>query len=403
MQATIASIETDSVATHGTTTRVASVDVLRGLVMIIMAIDHVRVYSGLPAGGLDPGIFFTRWITHFCAPAFAFFAGTSAFLYYARNNDRKKTVTFLVSRGIILVLLELTLIRLCWTFNLDFQNYTLAGVIWMLGWCMILLAPMIQIRPVILGAIGLAIVFGQQVFSSVSALFPGSMEQSVSNLWNFFYPTVARNNSLSGTSGLMNVYGISILYVLIPWIGVMMCGFAFGALLQKDRLTVKRYSLMIGLTSIVLFVVVATILALGSDDQSTPLWYRILGQRKYPASQLYLLMTLGPIIALVPWAENVKGKIAETVRVVGRVPMFFYLMHIPLIHISALIVNYLLSGASHHDWYATAPLVTVSPEEQWSLPLLYLIWSADTLLLIRLSIWYARYKAENPKWWMKYL
>src|SRR5882672_11056142 len=112
--------------------RVASIDVVRGLVMVLMAIDHVRVYSGLPAGGPTPGIFFTRWITHFCAPAFVFFAGTSAFLYGRKHSDLSR---YLLVRGLWLVLLELTVIRVAWTFNFDFAHYLLAGVIWVIGWC----------------------------------------------------------------------------------------------------------------------------------------------------------------------------------------------------------------------------------------------------------------------------
>src|SRR5882724_9827259 len=126
-----------------TTTRITSMDFVRGVVMILMAIDHVRVYSGLPAGGPTPGIFFTRWITHFCAPTFVFLAGTGAFLHGRKLGDKRTLARYLVTRGLLLVLLELTVIRLSWTFNLDYSHFILAGVIWMLGWCMVLLAGLI--------------------------------------------------------------------------------------------------------------------------------------------------------------------------------------------------------------------------------------------------------------------
>src|SRR5436309_1499189 len=119
--------------------RIDSLDLVRGLVMVLMAIDHVRVYSDLPAGGPTAGIFFTRWVTHFCAPAFVFFAGTAAFLH-GRKIGHHALARYLVSRGLILVLLELTVVRFAWTFNVDYTNFVLAGVIWMLGWCMVLLA-----------------------------------------------------------------------------------------------------------------------------------------------------------------------------------------------------------------------------------------------------------------------
>src|SRR2546426_3396141 len=135
--------------------RVASIDLIRGAVMILMAIDHVRVYSGLPAGGPTAGIFFTRWVTHFVAPAFIFLAGTSAFFYGRKHNDLSR---FLFVRGVWLVLLELTVIRVCWTFNFDFGNYLLAGVIWVIGWCMILMAALVRLRPRTVGIIGVAII-----------------------------------------------------------------------------------------------------------------------------------------------------------------------------------------------------------------------------------------------------
>src|SRR6266849_8451192 len=142
--------------------RLVSLDVLRGLVMILMAIDHVRVYSGLPAGGPTPGIFFTRWVTHFCAPAFVFFAGTSAFL-----SGRKRTSLdlsrYLITRGAWLVLLELTVIRVAWTFNFDYAHYILAGVIWMLGVCMILLAGLVRLPTPAIATFGLIVIFAQNI------------------------------------------------------------------------------------------------------------------------------------------------------------------------------------------------------------------------------------------------
>src|SRR6267378_527302 len=142
--------------------RIMSLDVMRGLAMVLMAIDHVRVYSGLPAGGPTPGIFFTRWITHFCAPAFVFLAGTGAFLHGRNLGDRRALARYLVTRGLFLVVLELTVIRFAWTFNLDYGSFVLAGVIWMLGWCMVLLAGLIWIPTWAIGTVGLVIIFFQQ-------------------------------------------------------------------------------------------------------------------------------------------------------------------------------------------------------------------------------------------------
>src|SRR5687768_16549502 len=136
-------------ATSQAPARVSSIDIIRGAVMVLMAIDHVRVFSGVPAGGTSAGVFFTRWVTHFCAPAFIFLAGTSAFLYGRRNPNLSR---FLLTRGIWLVILELTVIRLSWTFNFDFRLYEMAGVIWVIGWSMIIMAALVKLPVRVIGA-----------------------------------------------------------------------------------------------------------------------------------------------------------------------------------------------------------------------------------------------------------
>src|SRR5689334_18165064 len=138
--------------------RIGSIDIIRGAVMVLMAIDHVRVFSGVPAGGPTPGVFFTRWVTHFCAPAFIFLAGTSAFLYGEKIRDRGSLARFLLTRGAWLVLLELTVLRFAWTFNFDYAHYALAGVIWAIGWCMILMAGLVYLPLAAIGTIGVAII-----------------------------------------------------------------------------------------------------------------------------------------------------------------------------------------------------------------------------------------------------
>src|SRR6187402_1817804 len=198
--------------------RVQSVDVLRGLVMIIMAIDHVRVYSGIPAGELTAAIFFTRWITHFCAPSFAFFAGKSAFLYYNKSGDRKALINFLVTRGLLLAVFELTVVRFFWTLNFDYSTFTITGVLWMLGWCMVLLAAFVRIKPGTLAAIGIGMVLLQFLFAKVPLLFPENIQETVARYWNFFYPAaVAGKEGVvigAGSGGLPSAFGISIFYVI---------------------------------------------------------------------------------------------------------------------------------------------------------------------------------------------
>jgi len=374
--------------------RVQSVDILRGIVMILMAIDHVRVYSGIPAGGPTPGIFFTRWITHFCAPAFVFFAGTSALLYYLKINVKGKLAKFLVTRGLLLVFLELTLIKLFWCFNLNYAEFTLAGVIWMLGWCMVLLSLFVRLKPTTIGMIGLIIIFAQQVFHYVPNAFPMSARKAVGYFWGFFYP-----------SSQDNMPGIAILYVLLPWLGVMMIGYAFGAILRMDPARVKKICMGVGLTSIAAFLIIGSILVFRTpDEQNRPFIMRLLNQQKYPPSQLYLLMTLGPVIALVPWAQRAKGWLIEICKTIGRVPMFYYLLHILLIHVSALVVNLVLTGSAHQEWYNTAPFTQMPDDQHWSLGLLYLVYAIDLVILYFACRWYEKYKFSYPEiGWLKYI
>src|SRR6218665_3331971 len=224
--------------------RIQSVDILRGLVMVLMAIDHVRVYAGVPAGGITADLFFTRWITHYCAPTFAFFAGTSAFLYGQKITDKSRLMKFLLSRGLLLVVLELTLIRFFWTFNLDYSTFVLARVIWMLGWCMVLLSFFVRLNARTIGIIGVFIIAFQQVFTYIPKLFPESIQGAVGSIWEFFYP-----------ANFEPLGGISVLYVLIPWIGVMMAGYGFGLILLKRPSTRDKICLIVGLLAIVVFTI----------------------------------------------------------------------------------------------------------------------------------------------------
>lgn len=374
--------------------RLNSLDVLKGAIMVLMAIDHVRVYAGVPSNSFEPAYFFTRWITHFCAPGFAFFAGASAFLYGRTVNDTRKLSSFLLTRGLLLVILEVTVIRFFWTFNLNYSNFFLAGVIWMLGWCMVLMALLVKLKPLAVGIAGLVIMFGQQVFKFFPRLLPDSWLNTFGKFWEFIYP-----------SGLPHIEAISILYVIVPWIGVMAAGYGFGLILimapeKRDKLC--KY---IGLISIFIFLVAGSFLV-GSQpasDEAPPFLFRLLNQNKYPASQWYLLMTLGPLILLVPYAEKAKGWWARFLSVFGRVPLFYYLLHILLIHVSALIVMLLRGETISSDLYSTAPFTFLPEESRWSLYLLYSVFLVDVILLYFLCRAYAGYKKQHPGGLLKYI
>lgn len=359
--------------------------------MILMAIDHVRVYSGVPAGGPTAGVFFTRWITHFVAPAFIFLAGTSAFLYGRKHSDLPR---FLLGRGFWLVLLELTVIRAAWTFNFDFANYMLAGVIWVIGWCMILMSALVKLRPKTVGIIGLAIIALHNLFMP----------------WLVHHAPLGPFGPILYGAGQFDGTPLLVLYSIIPWIGVMAAGYGFGTIVTLEPARRDQLCLRIGLGAIGLFVLLRAINVYGdprpwSSTTPMPVVLSFLNTSKYPASLSFLLMTLGPTIALIPLAERARGRIASWLSVFGRVPFFYYVLHIPLIHALALIVSAIRLGAVT-PWLFNNHPVNPGPAPDgymWSLRLLYLVWAVAVVLLFFPSRWYADLKARRRDWWLKYI
>lgn len=387
MSATALPVDTAPAATaQPGAARYTSIDIIRGAVMVLMAIDHVRVYSGLPPGGPTPGIFFTRWVTHCCAPAFIFLAGTSAFLYGRTHQDLSR---FLVTRGAWLILLEMTVIRIAWTFNFDFANYLLAGVIWVIGWSMILLALLVKLPVKVVGGIGIAMIAGHN-------LLPMS---GGGPLWTLLHVGFFAEP----------VGPLQVLYTIIPWAGVMAAGYAFGTIVAAEPERRRRLCLGIGLGATALFVLLRAFNLYGeprpwSGDQM-PAWLSFLNTSKYPASLQFLLMTLGPTIALVPLLEGARGALARWLTVFGKVPFFFYLLHIPLIHVLALIVSRVREGAVNGWLFANHPMANPPPPEgyAWSLALLYAVWAVAVVMLYPPSAWFARLKARNRSRWLSYL
>ncbi len=382
--------------------RVASVDIVRGAVMVLMAIDHVRVYSGLPPGGPTPGIFFTRWITHFCAPAFVFLAGTSAYLYGEQLGDRPALSRFLATRGLWLVFLELTVIRLGWTFNLQFGT-GLAGVIWVLGWSMVVLAALVQLPRPAIALLGAVIVVAHNLLSGgVAALPEGGPGGPLAWLWQMLY---LGGPIKFGPQGPV----LFVLYVLVPWVGVMALGYAFGAILRLEAPVARRYCLAIGGGAITLFLVLRGFNLYGDprpwDASRMPALLSFLNTTKYPASLLFLCMTLGPVIVLLPALEQAHGRVAGWLTTLGRVPLFFYLLHIPLIHLLALGYDALRHPAAVPWMFENHPaMVGPAPDGSvWSLWELYLVFAAALAILTVACRWYAEVKRTSSAGWLRYL
>jgi uncharacterized membrane protein len=414
-------------------TRIASMDVVRGLIMVLMAIDHVRVYSGQPAGGPTAGIFFTRWVTHFVAPGFAFFAGTGAFLHGLKLGDRGKLARFLASRGIWLVVLELTFLRFAWTFNFDYAHYSLAGVIWMLGWCMVLMAGIIY-----LPAWGIAM-FGVVTIVAHPVLYPlmGAVHAPEGSVLDAVFKVLYLGEGFTiGKDGPP----LLVLFVIVPWIGVMAAGYAFGPVMKWAPERRRAFGLRLGIGATVLFVALRALDGFGDPrhwhDMVAKGWPPVLAflnTSKYPASFLFLLMTLGPLITLLPIVERAHDGVVASMKrladhprdvgpprvfglevramaegilqVFGRVPLFFYMLHIPLIHLAAVVVLLIRTGAVNPWLFANHPLNPgpVPAGYMWSLPLLYLVWAIVIVILFFPCSWYCALKARNKSPWLSYL
>jgi len=377
------------------TRRIASIDIVRGLVVVLMAIDHVRVYAGVPAGGPTYGVFFTRWITHFVAPAFVFLAGTAAFLYGQRVGDRKALSRFLVTRGLWLVLLELTVIRAAWTFNFDYAHYMLGGVIWMIGWCMVLMAAVIHLPMKAIAIGSLAVIIGHNATAAIPRFGDVVSATSVGKI-------LYGGGSIPGDDG-----PFFILFVLVPWIAVMAAGYAFGPVMQMTPERRRSICLRIGIGATVAFVLLR-----GLDVYGDPNHWRqrasllsFLATAKYPASLLFLLMTLGPTLILLALVENARGPVASKLETFGKVPFFYYLLHIPVIHVAAIVVSVVREGTVNPWLFTNFPLAPGPQPDgyRWSLSLLYLVWAIVIVVLYFACRWYARVKAASKSPLLSYL
>jgi len=237
------------------------------------------------------------------------------------------------------------------------------------------------------------------VFQNVFGLPGGALPEPCRQLWEFIYPVGAEVRL--GHDGP----AITVLYTIVPWVGVMAAGYAFGTIVIRDPATRRRLCLRIGLSATALFLMLGglAVLLRPAPADAPPAVIRLLNQQKYPASQLFLLMTLGPTIALLPLAERAHGRVASALATFGRVPMFYYLLHIPLIHATALAVWLIRDGSAHAEWFATAPYVSIPPAERWGLPLLYLVFVIVVAVMYPLCRWYGRLKASRPDSWLRYI
>lgn len=390
--------------------RIRSIDLARGAVMVLMALDHVRVFAGVPAGGPTPALFFTRWVTNFCAPAFFFLAGTGAYLYASRIQSRPALARWLLVRGLWLVVLELTFLRFAWTFNVDYAHYMLGGVIWSLGWCMVLLAGLIFLPTAAVATIGIAVIVLHNALMPLLASHDASVAAGHAPwLWNALYFGGPLTSTDTSTSPFF------VLYSIIPWIGVMAAGYAFGAVMRMEPRRRDRICVMLGTGALAAFFALRVTDVYG-DPRAwrtipngahviAPAWIRFLNTTKYPASLSFLLMTLGPLVLLLPTLERARSRFADAIIVFGRVPLFYYLLHIPLIHVVALLLSFARQDGGV-PWLIGNHPAGIGPAPTgytWGLGRLYLVWILVVVALYFPCRWFAALRARHPDSLLRYL
>jgi uncharacterized membrane protein len=381
---------------EGEKLRVDSIDLLRGLAMIVMALDHVRDFftnahfDPTDVTKTTPAYYATRFVTHFCAPTFVFLAGTSAFMQLTRGKAKPVLARFLVTRGLWLVLLELTLVRFGWSLNLDY-HFVGVQVIWALGWSMVALAPLVLLPPSVTAAIGLAIV-------ALHDLTDGM--QSSSWLWHVLHDP--------GVILLPGQHRLFIVYPLVPWVGVMAAGFGFGKLIEDPGARRKRL-LRLGAHVTLLFIAVRGSNMYGDPHPWSPQGSfgatlgAFLNCEKYPPSLSFLLMTLGPAIALLAPLERFRGPVASVVRTFGRVPLFYYLLHVLVIHLLAVVLAAVRYGHFIGGMLALPFNWHVPSGYGYSLPVVYLLWAFVVAGLFPLCRWFERVKQRSKSPWLSYL
>jgi len=380
--------------------RLESVDVLRGVIMILMALDHTRDFLGVPGvNPTDPAqttipLFFTRWITHFCAPVFFLLTGTGAYLSL-RRKSKSELSRYLFTRGLWLIFLELTLFR-CFGFQFNFDYHvTLLNVLWALGCAMIILSVLVRIPLSVTTALGLIMIVGHNLLDSI---------QSSNPVWTILHsPNFILKNPQ---------HSVFIVYPLIPWVGVTAVGYSIGRIYAWTWQRRRTFLLRAGLGLTAAFVILRSINVYGDPArwtmQKSTLFTALsfLNTCKYPPSLLFLLMTLGLALVFL-WAMD--GRTPQLLRpalIFGKVPMFYFLLHIPLIHMIAVVVCYARYG--HVHWMFESPSISqfpITPPPGWglSLPIVYLLWVSVVIALYPLCRWFADVKQRRSDAWLGYL
>jgi len=387
--------------------RIESIDLLRGIIMVIMALDHVRDYFHYGSIVGDPSnletttpiLFFTRFITHYCAPIFVFLAGTSAYLY-GRKKSKGELFKFLFTRGLWLIFLEFTLNNLLWTFDITY-SFQVVQVIWAIGVSMLCLSLFIYLPKHLILGLGLILVAGHNLLDSIVA-----EGESVSSL--IWYALHQKHFLLLSENHLF-----AFMYPLVPWMGVMALGYCFGQLYSKGFNEQRRKKILygLGIGSLALFIILRGFNLYGDpmpwseQDSMTKTILSFFSITKYPPSLIFLCITLGPAFLFLAVFENAKNKLSDFFLVYGRVPFFYYFLHMIFIHGFAMLALVLSGGNWRHMIMSAENVMSDNLATYgYSLPVVYLVWLGVVLLLYPFCNRYMKYKAANKdKKWLSYL
>ena len=390
--------------------RIDSIDILRGIIMVIMALDHVRDFFHIHGNTDDPLnlatttplLFFTRYITHFCAPIFVFLSGTSIYLQSLRKS-KKELSAFLIKRGLWLIVAEITIVSLAITFN-PFYNFVVLQVIWTIGISMVILGLLIYLPFNAILTLGLMIVVGHNLLDipeAVPGFKPGFWWDLFHSAKFALYP-FAPNHFLA------------ILYPFVPWTGLMLLGYCTGIFFTPKFATAQRQKILflLGVTFLLLFVAVRFINIYGDPVAWTVqrnafvTFLSFIKVQKYPPSLMYMCVTIGTGLIALSFLEKIKNRFTGVMRIYGRVPFFYYILHFYLIHLIATIV-FFSRGHTMQDAINSAqnlPFIFIISGEGFGLAVVYMVWLAIVIALYPLCKWYDQYKTNHKeKWWLSYL
>ncbi|HEV8238838.1 MAG TPA: heparan-alpha-glucosaminide N-acetyltransferase domain-containing protein [Thermoanaerobaculia bacterium] len=378
--------------------RIASVDVLRGAIMVLMALDHVRDYTSrlhFPPEDLSRatvGLFATRWVTHFCAPGFSLLAGMGIGLAMQRGNSAGAMSRFLLVRGVWLVVLDLVVTPIGWRLGFDLIP-AFALVLWALGLSMIVMAALVHLPRAVVAAGALLMIALHNLLDGIQPADLGAWAP----LWNVLH-----------VPGFVIPGKLFVGYPLVPWVAVMALGWALAAVYEWEEPRRRRFLVVAGVAATALFVVVRAWNGYGdplpwSPQRTTGLTVAsFLDARKYPPSLDFLLMTLGPLLVALALLERARGRVADRLAVYGAVPLFFYVIHIFLAHLVAIGIAWVQGGAPRRILAASAP-ETIPDWYGLPLPGVYVAWAVVVLAMYPLCRWFARLKRERDDWWLSYL